>query len=174
MEGCTAAGGGNGVAQSREHEVDRGAGGIDSSVEVAPTTLDTNVGLIDTPGPMGWLEMTVQPLLQFWTVALDPAPDCRVVRLQAALVEQLFDIAQRERVPKVPTHSAKNQLGLRLSLLEDRRSDYLFHDLFILPAPSAKLATQPHKEIDLFLLGEKPGNLRVFQNVSRARATAGV
>ena len=66
------------------------------AVEVAPTALDTNVGLIDTPGLVGWFEMTAQPLLQFGTVALDPAPDCRVVRFQAALAEQLFDIAERE------------------------------------------------------------------------------
>ena len=89
----------------------RGAGGIDGSVEVAPTALDTNVGRIDTPGLMGWLEMTAQPLFQFGTVALDPAPDCGVVRFQAALAEQFFDIAERERVPKVPAHSAKNQLS---------------------------------------------------------------
>ena len=82
----------SGIAQAREHEVDRSAGGIDGSVEVAPATLDTNVGLIDTPGLVGWLEMTAQPLLQFGTVALDPAPDGRVVRFQAALAEQLFDI----------------------------------------------------------------------------------
>ena len=95
----------------------RGAAGIDGSVEVAPTALDTNAGLINTPGLMGWLEMTAQPLLQFGTVALDPTPDCRVVRLQAALAEPLFNIAQPERVPKVSAHSAKNQLGLRLSPL---------------------------------------------------------
>ena len=68
-----------GIAQPQEPEVDRGAAGIDGSVEVAPTPLDTNVGLIDTPGLMGWFEMTAQPLLQFGTVALDPAPDYRVV-----------------------------------------------------------------------------------------------
>ena len=95
---------------------------------------NTNAGLIDTPGLIGWLEMTAQPRLQFGTVALDPAPDCRVIRLQAALAEQLFDIAQRERVPKGLAHGAKNQLGLRLPPLEDRRSDCLFHDLFRLPA----------------------------------------
>ena len=86
----------SGIAQPREYEVDRGAGGIDGSVEVAPATLDTNVGLIDTPGSVGGLEMTAQPLLQFGTVALDPAPDGRVVCLQAALAERLFDIAERE------------------------------------------------------------------------------
>ena len=124
----------SGIAQAREHEVDRGTGGIDGSVEVAPPALDTNVGLIDTPGLVGWFEMTAQPLLQFGTVALDPAPDGRVVRFQAALAEQLFDIAKRERIPKVPAHGAQNQLGLGLSPLKDRRSDCLLHDLFRLPA----------------------------------------
>ena len=60
---------------------------------------------------MGRLEMTAQPLLQFRTVALDLTPDCRVVRLQAALAEQLFDIAERERVPQVPAHGAKRALS---------------------------------------------------------------
>ena len=41
---------------------------------------------------------------------------------QAKLAEQLFDIAERERVPKVTAHSVKNQLGLGLSPLEDRLS----------------------------------------------------
>ena len=120
----------SGIAQAREHEVDRGAGGIDGSVEVASATLDTNVGLIDTPGPIGGLEMTAQPLLQFWTVALDPAPDGRVVRFEAALAEQLFDIAKRERVSQVPARGAQNQLGFGLSPLEDRRSDCRLQDLF--------------------------------------------
>ena len=120
----------SGIAQPREHEVDRGPGGIDGWVEVAPATLDTNVGLIDMPRFVGWLEMTAQPRLQFRTVALDPTPDCRGVRLQAAFAQQLFDIAERERVPQLPAHGAKNQLGLGLSPLEDRRPDCLFHDRF--------------------------------------------
>ena len=61
-----------------------------------------------------------------------------MVRFQAALAEQLFDIAERERVPKVPAHSTKNQLGLGLSPLEDRRSDCLLHDLFRLPAAAGQ------------------------------------
>ena len=123
----------SGIAQSREHKIDRGSGGIDGAVEVAPTVRDTNVGLIDAPGLIGWLEMTAQPPREFRTVALDPAPDCRVVRLQAAFAEQLFDIAELERVPQVPAHGAKNKFGLGLSPLEDRRSDCLFHDRFRLP-----------------------------------------
>ena len=117
------------VAASRKPEstkVDRGAGGIDGSVEVAPTALDTNVGLIDTPGLVGWFEMTAQPLLQFGTVALDPAPDGRVVPLPGrARGAVLRHRGTRARVPKVPAHGAHNQLGLGLSPLEDRRSDCL-------------------------------------------------
>ena len=124
----------SGIAQPGEHKADGGSSGIDGAVAVAPTALDSNVGLIHTPGLMGWLEMTAQPLLQFGTVALDPAPDCRMVRLETALAEQFFDIAERERVPQVPAHSAKNYLGLGLSPLEGRRSDCLFHDHFRLPA----------------------------------------
>ncbi len=85
--------------------------------------------------------MTAQPLLEFGTVALDPALDCRVVRFQAALAEQLFDIAERERVPKVAAHGVRNQLGLGLSPLENRRSDCLLHDLFRLPAAAQSCNT---------------------------------
>ena len=128
----------SGITQPREHEVDRGPGGIDSSVQVEPTALDMNVGLIDTPGLIGWLEMTAQPRLQFGTVALDPASDSHVVRFQAALAEQFFDIAERERAPQLPAHGAKNQFGLGLAPLEDRRAHRLFHDLFRLPAAACQ------------------------------------
>ena len=112
-----------GSAPPRAHEVDRSASGIEGAGEGAPTAPDTNVGLIDTPGPLGGLEMTAQPLLQLGTVVLDPAPDGRVVRFQAALAEPLFDITERERVPQGPAHSAQNQLGLGLSPRDDRRSN---------------------------------------------------
>ena len=37
-----------------------------------------------------------------------------MIRLQAALGEQLFDLAQREPVAKIPAHGTKNQLRRRL------------------------------------------------------------
>src|SRR6266446_4584293 len=73
--------------------------------------------------------MTAQPLFQFGTVTLHPTPDRRVIRLQTALGEQLFDIAQRERVAKIPAHRTKNQLRRRLPPLEDCRSGYVIHGL---------------------------------------------
>ena len=77
------------------------ARGIDGPIKVTPTALHANVGLIDPPGFVGRLEMTAQSLCQCGTVTLNPTPDRRVIRLQTALGEQLFDIAQRERVAKI-------------------------------------------------------------------------
>src|SRR6202166_803767 len=99
-----------GIAQRRQQEVDSGTGGIDGPIEVTPTALDSNICLIDTPGFVGRLELPAQSLFQFGTVTLHPTPDRRVIRRQTALGEQLFDIAQRERVAKIPAHGTKNQL----------------------------------------------------------------
>ena len=133
-----------GSAPPRAHAVDRSASGIEGAGEGAPTAPDTNVGLSDTPGPLGGLEMTAQPLLQLGTGVLNPAPDGRVVRFQTALAEPLFAIAERERVPQVPAHSAQNQLGLGLSPREDRRSNGLLHHLFRLPAAAGRSCNTTH------------------------------
>src|SRR5271157_5736375 len=90
--------------------------------------------------------MTAQPLFQFGTITLNPAPDRRVIGLQTALGEQLFNIAERQRVPKIPTHGTKNQLRRRLPPLEDCRSGCVLHDLFRLPAAPAKVATHSSRE----------------------------
>src|SRR5450830_550462 len=87
--------------------------------------------------------MTAQPLLPFGTVTLNPMPDRRVIHLQTAFGEQLFDIAERQRVPKIPAHGTQNQLRRRLPPLEDCRSSCVLHDLFRLPATPAKVATHP-------------------------------
>src|SRR5215472_5773982 len=131
------------IAQRRQQEVDGGTRGIDGPIKVTPTALHTNVGLIDPPGFVGRLEMTAQPLFQCGTVTLNPTPDRRVIRLQTTLSEQLFDIAQRERIPKIPAYGAKDQLRRRLPPLEDCRSACILHGLFTLPDTSAKVATHP-------------------------------
>src|ERR1019366_7543905 len=115
-------------------------------LEVTPTALDSNICLINAPGFVGRLKMTPQSLFQFGTVSLHPTPDRRVIRLQTALGEQLFDIAQRQRVPEIPAHGTKNQLRRRLPPLEDCRSGCVLHGLFSLPASPAKVATHPSQQ----------------------------
>src|SRR5690242_4535013 len=60
------------------------------------------------------LEMPPHPLFQSRAIALHPSPHRRVIGLQAALLHELFDIAQRQRVSKVPTNGTKNECGLCL------------------------------------------------------------
>ena len=116
-------------------------------IEVTPTALHSNIRLVNTPGFVGRLKMTAQPLFQFGTITLHPTPDRRVIRLQTALSEQLFDVAKRERVAKILAHGAQNQLRCRLPPLEDCRPGCVLHVLFSLPATPAKVATHPHKHI---------------------------
>ena len=58
------------IAQRRQEEVDSGTGGIDGPIEVTPTPFTQNVGLIDSPGFVGQLEITAQPLFQFGAITL--------------------------------------------------------------------------------------------------------
>src|SRR5437762_14077841 len=73
--------------------------------------------------------MPPQPLLQFGTVTLQPAPNGGVVDRQAAFLQKLFHIPKRQGVPKVPAHRAENQDGFGLPPLEDRRSGCHFRAL---------------------------------------------
>jgi hypothetical protein len=66
--------------------------------------------------------MPPHPLFQFRAVALHPTPHRRVIGFQAALLQELFDIAKRQRVSKVPTNGTKNDCGLGLPPFEDRWS----------------------------------------------------
>jgi len=63
--------------------------------------------------------MPAQQLCQFRALTLHPTPDGRVIRRQTAPGEQLFNIAQRELVAKIPTHGTQNQLWRRVPPLED-------------------------------------------------------
>ncbi len=65
--------------------------------------------------------MASQALVEFRTILLHPTPYGRVVGLQTTFLEQLFDIAQRKRVPKIPAHRTQNKLRLGLPPFEDRR-----------------------------------------------------
>jgi hypothetical protein len=96
-------------------------------MEVTPTALEPNIGLIDVPRFVRLLEMTAQSLVQCVIVTLYPTPNSRAIHLQPALGEQLFDIAERERVPQIPAHGRQNQLRRSLPPLEDYRSGCLIH-----------------------------------------------
>ena len=62
-------------------------------IPITPVALDPNAGFIDTPGLIGGLEVTPEPLLEFGAITLHPTPHRRVIGGQAALLQELFDLA---------------------------------------------------------------------------------
>ena len=68
--------------------------------------------------------MRSQSLLQLRPVTLHPAPDRCVIEIETALLQQLLDIAQRQRITKIPADRTKDESGFGLPPFEDRRSGY--------------------------------------------------
>ncbi len=145
-----------GITQRRQQEVNCGTRRIDRSIQVTPATFHLDVSLVDTPRLVGWLQMASQALVKFRTIPLHPAPYGRVVGFQTTFLEQLFDIAQRKRVPKVPADRTENKLRLRLPPFEDCRPGRHL-GLFKLPAAlSTNVATQPSTLLSAGLIDQQP------------------
>ena len=79
------------VAFSREKEVDRRTGGVNSPVQVYPFAFDPDVRLVDPPRVVGRFEPRAQTSFQFRGVTLYPSPDGDVVDQQAALGKEFLD-----------------------------------------------------------------------------------
>ena len=68
--------------------------------KVAPASLHPDVGLVDPPRLVCWLEMPSQSLLQLRAVILHPTPNRGLVDVETTLLQQRLNIAQRERMAK--------------------------------------------------------------------------
>src|SRR5665811_1933296 len=66
--------------------------------------------------------MPSQSLLQLRAVILHPAPDRCVIDIEATLLQQLLNIAQRKRIAKIPPDRTKYEAGFGLPPFEDRGS----------------------------------------------------
>src|ERR1039457_2232432 len=136
-----------GVAKRRQQEIDGGSPGIDGPVQVAPATLHADVGFVDSPRLVCRLEMLSQSLLQLRAVILHPAPDRCVIDIEATLLQQFLNIAQRKRIAKIPPDRTEYEAGFGLPPFEDRGSGYHFAILSRHQPAALKVATHPHLEI---------------------------
>src|SRR5271166_6026291 len=89
--------------------------------------------------------MLSQSLLQLRAVRLHPAPDGCVIDIETALLQQLLNIAQRERIAKVPPDRAEYEAGFGLPPFEDRRSGSHFAILSRHQPATLKVATHPSR-----------------------------
>src|SRR5664280_3337240 len=133
-----------GVAQRSQQEIDGGTLGIDGPVQIAPATLHTDVGFVHSPRLVCRLEMLSQSLLQLRAVILHPAPDRGVIDIEATLLQQqLLNIAQRQRIAKIPPDRTKYEAGFGLPPFEDRGSGSHFAILSRHRPAALKVATHP-------------------------------
>src|SRR4051812_229656 len=110
--------GGLQVALRREQEVDRGAVLVDGAVQIAPLAADLDVCLIDADrAAMGFAE-GAQPTFDQGRVGQHPPVQSAVINLQAALPEQLFDVAVAEWVAQIPGDGLQDQRCLEVAALE--------------------------------------------------------
>ena len=91
--------------------------------------------------------MLSQSLLQLWAVMLHPAPDRGVIDLEATLLQQFLNIAQRKRIAKIPPDRTKYESGFGLSPFEDRGSGYHFAILSRHHPATLKLQHIPFAEL---------------------------
>src|SRR6516164_9984194 len=97
--------------------------------------------------------MPSQSLLQLRAVILHPAPDRCVIDIETALLQQLLNIAQRERIAKIPPDGTKDDAGFGMPPFEDRRSGYHFAIVSRHQAATPKVATHPvHPSLPLACL----------------------
>jgi hypothetical protein len=82
-------------------------------------------------------------LLQLRAVMLHPTPNRSVVDVETAFLQQLLNIAQRERIAKIPSDRTKDDAGFGLPPFEDRRSGYHFAIVSCHQPVTPKVATHP-------------------------------
>ena len=95
------------VSLSGKLEVDRCAGGVDSTIQVPPAPTLANVGFIDPQRAVGWLQFLPTSLVQLGCVALPPAPNGGVVSRQTTFDEQFLDVPIRKREPHCRKHALR-------------------------------------------------------------------
>src|SRR5580692_9804733 len=87
--------------------------------------------------------MPSQSLLQLRAVILHPAPNRCVIDIETAFLQQLLNIAQRQRIAKIPPDRTKYEAGFGLTPFEDRGSGYHFAILSRHQPAALKVATHP-------------------------------
>src|SRR3954451_19733810 len=94
--------GGIEIALRRQEEVDRDAVLVDGPVQVSPLAADLDVSLVNANRSAMRLAKGSQPALDQWRVDQDPAVQSAVIHRQAALQEELFNVAVAERIAQIP------------------------------------------------------------------------
>jgi hypothetical protein len=84
---------------------------VDRAVEIGPAAGDLDVGLVDEPPVTRGVTSWPGGVDELGSEGLHPADDRDVVDLDAALSEQLLNVAVRQPVTQIPAHSDRDHLA---------------------------------------------------------------
>jgi hypothetical protein len=119
--------------------------------------------------------MLSQSLLQLRALILHPAPDRCVIDMETTLFQQFLNIAQRQRIAKIPPYRTNYEAGFGLTPFEDRGSGYHFAILSRHQPAALKVATHPHERKTREQANPKPnctvceGSMWVVNSAKTAR-----
>src|SRR5271167_1037205 len=106
------------IAPCSQQEVDRLPAAVHHPIEIHPTSLHPDIGLVHPPGAVAHPQMRADPLLKFLGIGLDPTEDRCVVDLDAAVEEHQFEIAVADGKHQIPTNRPQDHLRGELTPLE--------------------------------------------------------
>src|ERR1043165_929749 len=87
-----------GIPFGGQQKIDRLSSGVDRSIEKSLLALHFNIGFIEAPTLVGWLQVPPTALVQLWTVDLDPAPDTTGTDGHASFHRHLRHLCRRNWV----------------------------------------------------------------------------
>src|SRR4051812_16561383 len=107
-----------GVALRGQQEIDGLTSGVDRSVQVSLLAFHLDVGFIEAPAFVGWLQVPSTPLVQLWTIELDPPPDTARADSQTSFGGHLTHLCHRNRIAEIPAHTPHDDVTRIMSPLE--------------------------------------------------------
>ena len=110
--------GGGDISFGAKQEIHSFSRLVDGAVEIDPTPLDLDVGLVDAPRSAGLASEAVPPFFELWNIALDPAHDRRMSQRQSAFGHHFHEIPKAELVSQIPTHTENDDLPVEMAAFE--------------------------------------------------------
>jgi hypothetical protein len=99
---------------------------INRPIEIFARLSHLAVGLIHTIGRACQLQVRTYPLVNVWSISLNPAEDSSMVHGKPTLSHHLFQVLMAELVSAIPSDAQENDRGLVMTPFE--RGFMLFQD----------------------------------------------
>jgi hypothetical protein len=130
-----------------KQEVNRLTSFVDRSIEIGPTTLHLDIGLIHPPRPIGQSQMRPKALLQLGGVCLKPPENRRVIDSYPAILKHQLKVPVADGEHQIPPHRPQDDLARELPPLEPLTLNQHCHSGESLSNPYYALSSRCQKSL---------------------------